>query len=230
MALGGIPSLEIGSPLSYLIAFLLPCLDAVLPVLPGETVIIAFGVATAGSADPRIFILVLIAAAGAFVGDNLSYLIGWRFGPWATRRFFASEKGAARRAWAERSLNRFGIGLIIVCRFIPGGRTAVTLCCGLVRYDWRRFAVATAVAAVIWASYAFLAGRIGGKAFKDNPIVGFAVAFSGALVVSGLIELIRRLVAWRNKASRGAADEEPPGPSRRPGRDQSSPSRKSAAR
>jgi hypothetical protein len=41
--------LEVGSAISYLIAFALPCLDAVLPVLPSETVIIAFGVATAGS-------------------------------------------------------------------------------------------------------------------------------------------------------------------------------------
>jgi len=87
--------------------------------------------------------------------------------------------------------------LIIVCWFIPGGRTAVTLSCGLIRYSWRRFAVATAIAAVIWASYAFFAGRIGGKAFEDMPVVGFAVAFGGALVISGIIELIRRIVAWR---------------------------------
>jgi membrane-associated protein len=199
----GIPSLPVGSLLSYLIAFGLPCLDAVLPLLPSETVIIAFGVATAGSNDPRIYLIVLCAALGAFAGDNLSYLIGWRFGPWATRRFFSGEKGAARRDWAERSLRRFGIGLIIVCRFIPGGRTAVTLCCGLIRYSWRRFAVATSVAAVVWASYAFLAGRVGGKAFEDNPLVGFAVAFGGVLVVSGLVEAVRRVVAWRKK-KRGA--------------------------
>jgi membrane-associated protein len=195
----GIATLQVGSLLSYLIAFALPCLDAVLPILPSETVIIAFGVATAGSSDPRIFLIVACAAVGAFAGDNLSYLIGWRFGPWATRRFFSSEKGAARRDWAERSLRRFGMGLIIVCRFIPGGRTAVTLCCGLIGYSWRRFAVATAVAAVVWASYAFLAGRLGGKAFEDKPLVGFAVAFGGALVVSGLIEVIRRVIAWRKK-------------------------------
>jgi membrane-associated protein len=208
----GITSLQVGSPLSYLIAFLLPCLDAVLPVVPSETVLIAFGVATAGSADPRIFLLLLCAAAGAFAGDNLSYLIGWRFGPWATRRFFApGSKGAARRDWAERSLRRFGMGLIIVCRFIPGGRTAVTLCCGLIRYSWRRFCAATAIASVIWASYAFLAGRLGGKAFEDKPLVGFAVAFGGALVVSGIVEVIRRVIAWRRAAPGAIADEEPPG-------------------
>jgi membrane protein DedA with SNARE-associated domain len=209
-----ITSLSVGSPLSYLIAFLLPCLDAVLPVLPvlpSETVIIAFGVATAGSADPRIFLIVAVAAAGAWSGDNLSYLIGWRFGPWATRRFFSGDKGAARRDWAESSLRRFGMGLIIVCRFIPGGRTAVTLSCGLVRYSWRRFAVATAVAAVLWAAYAFLAGRIGGKAFEDKPVAGFAVAFGAAFVVSGIVEGIRRLIKWRRGSRKADAGEASPG-------------------
>jgi membrane protein DedA with SNARE-associated domain len=193
----GNTTLHVGSLVSYLIAFGLPCFDAVVPILPSETVIIAFGVATAGSTDPRIFLILLCAAVGAWAGDNLAYLIGWRFGPWATRRFFSGEKGAARRDWAERSLHRFGIALIIVCRFIPGGRTAVTLSCGLIRYSWRRFAIATAVAAVIWASYAFFAGRLGGKAFEDNPVVGFVVAFGGVLVISGLVELIRLIIARR---------------------------------
>lgn len=201
--MSGITTLQVGSVLSYLIAFLLPCLDAIFPVLPGETVIIAFGVATAGSTDPRIFLIVLAAAGGAWAGDNLSYLIGWRFGPWATRRFFApGTKGAARREWAERSLARFGVALIIVCRFIPGGRTAVTLCCGLIRYNWRRFTVATAIAAQIWAWYAFLAGRLGGQAFEHQPLLGFVVAFGGALVVSGIIELIRRFIGWRKKLAK----------------------------
>lgn len=205
--MGGITTLQVGSVLSYLIAFVLPCLDAVLPVLPSETVIIAFGVATAGSVDPRIFLLVLCAALGAWAGDNLSYLIGWRFGPWATRRFFApGTKGAARRAWAERSLDRFGMGLIIVCRFIPGGRTAVTLSCGLIRYSWPRFCAATAAAAVLWASYAFFAGRIGGKAFENQPLVGFGVAFGGALLVSGVIELIRRVIARRRNRAKGGRE------------------------
>lgn len=127
-------SLQVGSPLSYLIAIIVPALDAVFPVLPSETAVIALGVATAGSADPRIALLVACAAAGAFLGDNLCYLLGRRFGPAVERRFFASEKGARRRQWAERSLQRFGMQLIIVCRFIPGGRTAVTLSCGLVGY------------------------------------------------------------------------------------------------
>jgi len=199
----GLFSLQVGAALSYAIAVVLPLLDAIIPVVPSETVIIALGVATAGSTDPRIALLVACAAAGAFLGDNLSYFLGRRFGPYVVRRFFRGEKGAQRLAWAERSLGRFGMQLIIVCRFIPGGRTAVTLCCGIIGYPRRRFVIATAIAAAIWASYAFFLGRIGGRAFEGNPWVGFAVAFGITIVLSGLVEAIRRVRAWRvTRASR----------------------------
>jgi membrane protein DedA with SNARE-associated domain len=194
-------SLQVDSPISYLIAIVIPALDAVFPVLPSETAVIALGVATAGSTDPRIALLVACAAAGAFLGDNLCYLLGRRFGPQVERRFFASEKGVRRRQWAERSLERYGTQLIIVCRFIPGGRTAVTLSCGLVGYSRRRFVAATAVAAVIWALYAFFIGRLGGTAFEDKPWLGFLVAFGVTIVVSGLIEAARRIRGMVTRAS-----------------------------
>jgi hypothetical protein len=86
--------------------------------------------------------------------------------------------------------------MIIGCRFIPGGRTAITLTCGLVGYPRRRFAVATAVAAVIWASYAFLIGRLGGRAFEDQPWLGLLLALGVTVVVSVAIEAARRAWAW----------------------------------
>ena len=192
-------SLQIDSAVSYLVAFVLPALDAIFPVLPAESAIIALGVATAGTADPRIALLVGCAAAGAFLGDNVNYLLGRRFGPAVQRRFFATPKGVKARAWAERSLDRFGTQLIVVCRFIPGGRTAVTLTCGLTGYPRRRFVPATAVSAVIWALYAFFIGRLGGQAFEDNPWAGLVLAFGASITISALIEGIRRLLARRRK-------------------------------
>jgi membrane protein DedA with SNARE-associated domain len=199
--------LQVDHLLSYLIALVLPALDAIFPVLPSETAVVALGVATAGSTDPRIALLVFCVALGAFLGDNLSYEIGHRAGPWVERRFFSGDKARERRAWAERSLARFGVQVIIVCRFIPGGRTAITLSCGLIGYPRRRFIVATAIAAVVWALYAFFIGRLGGKAFADQPLLGLAVAFGGTVLISLLIEAGRRAWAWRKR--RAARDVRP---------------------
>jgi membrane protein DedA with SNARE-associated domain len=203
--LNALTSLQVGSLISYVIALVIPALDAILPVLPSETAIIALGVATAGSTDPRIALLVACAAAGAFLGDNLCYFLGRRFGSRVERRFFSSTKGARRREWAEHSLQRFGTQIIIICRFIPGGRTAVTLTCGLIGYPHRRFMAATAAAAIIWALYAFFIGRLGGRAFEDKPWAGLLIAFGATLAVSGLIEAIRRIRAHRGTADRAAS-------------------------
>ena len=206
--MSALTSLHTGSAISYALAFALPALDAILPVVPSETVIIALGVATAGSADPRIALLVACAAAGAFAGDNLCYLLGRRFGPRVERRFFSGRRGQRQRAWAERSLARFGMQLIVVCRFIPGGRTAVTLSCGLIGYSRRRFITATAVAAVIWALYSFFIGRLGGAAFEGKPWAGFAVSVGVTLLISGLVQAARRIArAARRSAAHEAAGQ-----------------------
>jgi hypothetical protein len=51
--------------------------------------------------------------------------------------------------WASRRYQerRYGMQLIIVCRFIPGARTAVTLCCGLT--EWLGLIVALSITLVI---------------------------------------------------------------------------------
>jgi membrane-associated protein len=200
----GLSALAISAPLSYLAAFWVPALDAVLPILPSETIVIALGVATAGSTDPRIAVLVLLAALGAFAGDNLAYVIGRRFGPVAERRFFAGDRGQRRRAWALRTLERFGARLIVLCRFIPGGRTAVTVTCGIVGYNRKRFVLATACAGAIWASYAYFLGRLGGAAFEGKPWAGLLLAAGAALVLSGVVEGVRRIHRRRDRSGHSA--------------------------
>jgi membrane-associated protein len=212
--MSSLTQLALSSPLSYLAAFLLPALDAVVPVVPSETVLITLGVATAGSTDPRIAVLLALAAFGAFAGDNLGYLIGRRFGPAAERKLFAGERGMRRREWAERTLNRFGAGLIIVCRFIPGGRTAVTVTCGIVGYPRRSFVLATAFAAVIWVSYAYTIGRVGGTAFSGRPWLAFLVALGAASAITALVECARRIRSARSRHRDGSG---PPGQSGQPG-------------
>jgi membrane protein DedA with SNARE-associated domain len=209
--------LAINSPISYVIAVALPALDVIIPVLPSETAIITLGVATAGSTDPRIAILVALAALGAFLGDNGAYLIGRRLGPFIDRRAFSGEKGRRRKEWAVHALERYGARLIIVCRFIPGARTAVTLVCGLVEYKRRTFVIATACAAVIWACYAFFIGRLGGKAFETKPWAGLLLAFGVALAITGLTEVVRRLQPWRwFTRSKPAAPAPAPAPAEDP--------------
>jgi hypothetical protein len=69
----------------------------------------------------------------------------------------------------------------------------VTLTCGLIGYPRRSFVLGTAIAGVLWASYAFFIGRLGGQAFEGRPWAGLLVGLGLTVVVSGVIEAARRL-------------------------------------
>ena len=110
MPVTGLYVLNLGSPVSYLVAVLVPALDALIPVLPSETVVIALGVATAGSVDPRIGLLVALAAFGAFLGDNAAYLLGRRFGPSVDRRVSQRDRMATAMSTAAMNADEVQAG------------------------------------------------------------------------------------------------------------------------
>ena len=180
-----------GSPWTYAFLFGVAALDVLFPLVPSETSVILAGV-IASTGDLILFAVILAAAAGAMLGDNSAYVLGRTVGPRLVRRFFAGER-KKRIDWAETQIEERGGYLILVGRFIPGGRTAVTLACGLLEMRWRRFISFDVAAGLMWASYAALLGYFGGKAFEEQPWKGFIVAFAVALGITGGIELYRWL-------------------------------------
>src|SRR5258707_710569 len=101
------------------------------------------------------------AASGAFLGDNTAYYVGHRYGARINDRFFSGEKARKRIEWAQQQVSERGGELILIARFIPGGRTVVTLSAGTLGYPWRRFVIFDAAAALVWALYASLLGYFG---------------------------------------------------------------------
>jgi membrane-associated protein len=180
-----------GSPWTYAFLFGVAALDVVFPLVPSETSVILAGV-IASTGDLILFAVILVAAGGAILGDNTAYAIGRTVGERLVARFFAGER-RKRIDWAEKQVDERGGYLILVGRFIPGGRTAVTLACGLLEMRWRRFISFDVAAGLMWASYAALLGYFGGKAFEEQPWKGFIVAFVVALGITGAIELYRWL-------------------------------------
>ena len=183
---------------AYVVVLLFAVVDAVFPAVPSETAVITAGV-VAVSGDLSLPVVIAAAAVGAFAGDNLAYGIGRRYGTRAKERFFRGDKAKRRVKWASTQLEQRGGELIAVARFIPGGRTAVTLTAGLTRFPWRRFAVFDAIAALIWACYAALLGYFGGQAFEHQPWKGLLVALGIAFAVTLGTELVRWLLRRRRR-------------------------------
>ena len=177
---------------AYGIVFLLALLDAFLPIVPSETAVITAGV-VAAAGDLSLTLVVVAAALGAFAGDNISYVVGRRFGDGIIARIIKGENARRRIDAAKEQLQERGTQLILIGRFIPGGRTAVTLSAGSLRCGWRRFLVADALAGLLWALYAALLGFFGGRAFEDAPWKGLLLALALGLAVGGLVEGARWL-------------------------------------
>jgi membrane-associated protein len=178
-----------GSPWTYAFLFVIAALDVIIPLVPSETSVILAGV-LASTGDLHLVLVILFAAAGAIVGDNTAYWIGRKVGHRIVDRWF---KGERRKQvdWAHKQVQERGGYLIIIGRFIPGGRTAVTLSCGMLEMPWRRFITWDVAAGLLWATYAAMLGYVGGRTFEENPLKGFILAFVVALGIAGVIEAYR---------------------------------------
>jgi membrane-associated protein len=191
--LNGLIDLLTGSLWTYPLLLGICAGDAVLPLLPSETAMIVCGI-QAARGQLSLGWVIALGAAGAFTGDNTSYALGRFVGQPVVGRFFSGERARERLDWAKRFLRERGSYVLIVARFVPGGRTATTFTSGLVRFSWHtRFAPFILVAAVLWALYGALLGYLGGMVFRDQPVYALLVAFAVAAIVYASAEVIRWL-------------------------------------
>lgn len=186
------------SAVTYPVVAFACAIDVLFPLIPSETIVITASV-LAVQGELFIWLIVPAVALGAFLGDNLCYLLGRRIGDPVADRLFTGEKGQARLHWAEQALRRRGAILIGVGRFIPGGRTATTFAAGTLEMPYRQFVAADAFAAVIWAFYVSMLGYLGGETFKDSLWLPLGTSFAAAMVVGAGFEAWRRLQSRRGK-------------------------------
>ena len=191
--LQGLVELLTGSLWTYPLLFGICAGDALIPAFPSETALIVCGI-QAARGELSLEWVIVSAGAGAFVGDNASYAVGRWLGRPAVKRFFSGEVAQSRLDWARNFLRQRGSYVLIVARFVPGGRTATTFTAGLVHLRWpTRFAPYVFVAAILWSVYGALLGYLGGRVFRDQPIYALLVAFGIAALITVGVEAWRRV-------------------------------------
>ncbi|HST63758.1 MAG TPA: DedA family protein [Mycobacteriales bacterium] len=185
-----------GSHWAYVVILAVVAGDAVLPLLPGETIVVTGGVLSA-SGDLNVFLVFAAGVVGAFLGDSACYWIGRKLGTRAAEKFLRGDRGKRSLDWAERTLDRRGRTLIAVARFVPGGRTAVSLVAGTTEFPWRSWMLADLAGVVLWSAYNTGLGRLGGAAFENQTWKGLVLAFGLALLTAAILEGARWLLGRR---------------------------------
>jgi membrane-associated protein len=199
--------LESAPPLVYLAVLLVCWGDAFLPVLPSETTVMAAGALTVhGNLD--LVPLIGSAALGAVCGDMTSATLG-RVLP---RR---DNRAARSRGRVRQRIRAIGAALqsrvehnvylvLLLARFIPGGRTAVTLGLGRSALPMARLLAPLAVAGTLWALITSLAGRFGATLVFEHP------ALVGAITAGVLAVAVAAAALWnRRTAKANRADAAP---------------------
>ena len=173
-------------------------LDGVVPVFPSESVLVALASIVRDGEPFPLAALWLAGFAGAFLGDLSAYGIGRAVG---TSRFawMRQPRAQASVAVARRNLDAHGALLLFTARFIPGGRVAVNLTAGAMRYPLARFIPLDLVSTGLWAAYSIAIARLT-AGWLDNAVLQIALSVSGAALVGlfmdrGVKAVLRRRLA-----------------------------------
>jgi membrane protein DedA with SNARE-associated domain len=176
----------------------LPLLFAVVMIesfgipLPGETALIAFGV-LASQGHYSIASVIVIAAAGAIVGDNLGYWLIGRLGGRALFRRWRWLNQYSDRVLprAEALMERHGGKTVFFGRFVSILRYTVAWVAGLSHMRWWRFLFWNATGGIAWATAvgltSYYAGSVAANAIQRYGL--YAGAFVLVAVIAGWLGL-----------------------------------------
>ena len=183
----------------YFGIFLLMVLENVIPPVPSEVIMSVAGIAAAqGKFD--FTLLVLVGTFGCIIGNLFWFEIGRRFGyerlrplvdrwgRWLTMEWRDVEKMHA-------FFLKYGGVTVFVFRFMPIGRTVISIPAGLMHMPFWRFVGYTAAGSIIWNVILVSVGYGLGKGVED--IEHWVAPIVTTIVVSIVLLYLWRVFTWK---------------------------------
>lgn len=157
--------------------------------VPGETAVIFAGLAAASGRLEIVWVIV-VASAGAIIGDNIGFLIGRRGGRTLLERPGRFEKERRRvLEIGDPFFERHGGKAVFLGRWIAGLRVWASWLAGASNMHWRTFVVWNALGGIAWSTSVALAAYYGGtgveKVFSSIGIYALPIVFVLLLAVGG---------------------------------------------
>jgi len=149
--------------------------------LPGETALIAMAI-LASQGHFSVELVIVAAAAGAILGDNVGFYIGRRYG----RRLLEWDGGPFPRhrrrllELGEPFFARHGPKAVFLGRWIAGLRITAAWLAGSVRMSWPTFTFYNALGGICWALsvglVSYYLGHTAETIFKTAGVAGLGAA------------------------------------------------------
>ncbi len=194
----GLGQLDADNPTrTYFLVFFFVAADAVIPVFPGETTLNAAS-AFAAAGDLELWIVIVLGALGALIGDSSLYWIARGSSARITPQLERARKNT-RVAAALDFLDRGAPVLLVFGRYVPGLRFVINATMGMNRYPYLKYLPWSALGAVLWSTYTCVLAYKVGSSLDNYPL---ASVYISGLITTVLMAVIFLVVRRRDKRNR----------------------------
>lgn len=174
---------------------------SVIPVVPTGAAVSTAALLANAEDVVQLALVVACGAAGAYLGDMITYTVLRKFGEPLAQRvgWLQRDDPQAALARIRERIEEHEFRTLLASRLIPGGRIPVLLAAALGGYPLRRFASAAVFATALWAVVYAAIGILGDTIFPDEKIA-LIVVVTTALLLSVTTSLVQRLVGRHREA------------------------------
>jgi len=186
-----IPAL-IATPWVILVVAAVCVLDGFFPPVPSETTVVAVLASVIAIGESTVWAVAIAAAAalGAIAGDSIAYALGRRFGI-DRIRWFRGPKAQRVIGSVSSRVHSSSASLILVGRYIPGGRVVVNMLAGASGLRYRRFAAFSVIAGISWAAMCATVATMS-AAWLGDPLWSALLGIGVMLAIGLVIDLVAK--------------------------------------
>ena len=177
----------------YLALFVLVGAESLGIPLPGETALILAGTYAGTTHRLSPWLIFLVAAAAAIVGDNIGFWIGDKGGYPLARKYGPKVRFDERKLKIARYLfDRHGGKVVFFGRFVSILRAYAAFLAGVSKMRWRRFLPANAAGGILWAAiYTFAAYLVGNALRRVSGTVNLILAGVAVVAIVAVLLVIQ---------------------------------------
>jgi membrane protein DedA with SNARE-associated domain len=181
----------------YWIVLLLVMAESLGVPLPGETALISAGTYAGATHRLSPWLIFVVAAVAAVLGDNIGYLIG-RVGGYRLARKYGSKVHLRERELkvARYVFDRWGVLVVFFGRFVSILRTYAAFLAGTSYMRWRVFLPANAAGGLLWAGIYTAASYFAGKAIeRASSTISIVLGATAAVLIVAALVVVRRSIS-----------------------------------
>lgn len=182
--------------------------------LPGDSLLFTTGLLiTSDVLDFPLWLMCVLIAVAAIVGDQVGYLFGRKVGPSLFNRPDSKLFKQENVQKAHEFFEKHGPKSLVLARFVPIVRTFTPIIAGVSRMNYRQFVVFNVIGGILWGvGVTLLGAALGQIDFVHKNIEAILIGIVLLSVLPIVIEYLRARSRAKNAPPAAPSADRPAGP------------------